>query len=255
MRSHESSIRSMVSSTKGALVSGGHDRVILVWDPNEIVSNDFSSTRPSEVLRGHTGYVLCLEIRETNDPKNPYGISTIVSASTDRICLVWEYTPSGFVRKHVLTGHEGQIYSLEFDPIRNRIMTGSYDKSVRIWDEKEGVCLSVLPHSGVISCMRYDQKRAILISTTNDTTVNFWDIKLCKLIHSSNGGHRGYVLCIDLNDDIAITGGQDGILVIWNFKDLAERENPSYSYSLGLLCPLGVLAVGVIVGLCRGKKT
>ena len=33
-----------------------------------------------------------------------------------------------------LTGHESYVFSVEFSPHRNSLVSGSFDHSVRVWD-------------------------------------------------------------------------------------------------------------------------
>ena len=44
----------------------------------------------------------------------------------------------------VLTGHEGEISKITFNPQGSRILTASSDKTSRLWDVESGECLQVL---------------------------------------------------------------------------------------------------------------
>lgn len=41
----------------------------------------------------------------------------------------------------MLKGHEGEIVSLNFNSEGDKIVTGSFDCSARIWDTRTGECL------------------------------------------------------------------------------------------------------------------
>jgi WD40 repeat protein len=41
---------------------------------------------------------------------------------------------------HLFTGHIGGVKSVCFSPDGNRIVSGSYDKTVRIWNAVTGAC-------------------------------------------------------------------------------------------------------------------
>jgi len=43
-----------------------------------------------------------------------------------------------------LNGHVGEIVSLNFNSDGDKIVTGSFDKTARIWDTKTGKCIHVL---------------------------------------------------------------------------------------------------------------
>jgi len=51
-----------------------------------------------------------------------------------------------------LNGHEGEIVSLNFSAEGDKIVTGSFDHTARIWDVNTGECIRVLAdHQGEIS--------------------------------------------------------------------------------------------------------
>jgi WD40 repeat protein len=43
----------------------------------------------------------------------------------------------------ILTGHEGEISKVAFNPQGSRILTASSDKTARIWETETGDCLQV----------------------------------------------------------------------------------------------------------------
>ena len=47
-----------------------------------------------------------------------------------------------------LRGHEGWVTSVSFDRAGRRIVSGSYDNTVRVWDAESGACLEVIHGSG-----------------------------------------------------------------------------------------------------------
>ena len=43
---------------------------------------------------------------------------------------------------HTLTGHSGTVYSVAFSPNGNRVVSGSFDMLVKIWDTETGAEVS-----------------------------------------------------------------------------------------------------------------
>lgn len=78
----------------------------------------------------------------------------MVSGSSDKIIFVWNLEE---VRLHnyllfnkkgqcelILKGHESGVYCLEF--FKNTLISGSGDKTIRIWDLEEGKCQKILKY-------------------------------------------------------------------------------------------------------------
>jgi WD40 repeat protein len=97
--------------------------------------------REQQKLEGHTNNITCL-INHTD--------GEIVSASEHTIC-VWELNNIGnYTLKHVLTEHTQKVTSLISLPNGN-LASGSYDKTIRIWNGKE--CIETIQQEAIINSM------------------------------------------------------------------------------------------------------
>jgi F-box and WD-40 domain protein 1/11 len=71
------------------------------------------------------------------------------------------------------TGHTGLVRSLHFD--KDKIVSGSYDQSIRVWDINTGECIRTYEHchsSWVFDVMFDDTK---IISTSQDHKILIMD--------------------------------------------------------------------------------
>jgi dynein assembly factor with WDR repeat domains 1 len=75
--------------------------------------------------------------------------SKLVTASADGNSRVYN-TMTGACHA-ILTGHEGEISKVTFNPQGSRILTASSDKTARIWETETGDCLQVRRDSPPIS--------------------------------------------------------------------------------------------------------
>eukprot|EP00126_Sphaerothecum_destruens_P005162 Sdes_comp18604_c0_seq1m8761 len=90
-----------------------------------------------------------------------------------------------FYHKFELKGHNGAVYCVDFSPCGKMLGSGSFDKTVRVWDtqlQRELFCFD--KHKSNVSdvCWSYDSRE--LISASFDQTVKIWDIECSKLISS-----------------------------------------------------------------------
>lgn len=70
-----------------------------------------------------------------------------------------------------LEGHKNVVYALAFNnPFGDRIATGSFDRTAKIWDANNGSCYYTLRgHAAEIVCLNFDPN-GFLLSTGSMVT-------------------------------------------------------------------------------------
>jgi len=129
---------------------------------------------------------------------------------------------------HVRTfeGHSEGISCVQFDG--SRIVSGSHDKTIRVWNIKTNSKWSVLTltgHSGEVRCLHLEPGGNRLVSGSTDTTIKVWDLDI-QPEWSSIGcrvtmvGHTDTVRCVHMSSrmGIVISGSYDRSLMIWCLK-------------------------------------
>ena len=104
-------------------------------------------------------------------------------------------------------GHGGPIWCL--DRFEDLLFTGSYDKTIKIWQTKSGQCLSTMrAHTSWVSSVQYDPKFEILVSSSWDSTIKLWNIKTMQNCLTLNSQIGNYIYCAraNLNENEVIAG-------------------------------------------------
>ena len=66
---------------------------------------------------------------------------------------------------NTLTGHSGYVYSVSFSPDGSRIVSGSYDRTVRVWDAITGQVINTLTgHSDRVWSVSFSADGSRLVS-------------------------------------------------------------------------------------------
>ena len=64
------------------------------------------------------------------------------------------------------------------NPYGNKIATGSFDKTCRIWDVESGECDLVLKgHEDEIVCLAFEPQGNIIATGSMDKNAKLWDIE------------------------------------------------------------------------------
>lgn len=76
-----------------------------------------------------------------------------------------------------LKGHDDQVRSVAFSPDGARIVSGSYDETIRIWDVETGKQLMqpLRGHSGNVWSVAFSPDGTKIVSSSRDYTIRVWD--------------------------------------------------------------------------------
>jgi WD40 repeat protein len=116
-----------------------------------------------------------------------------------------------------LTGHNSRITSAAFSPDNVRLVTGSEDRTIRIWDVRTGGLTATLSgHTGPVLSVALNPTGTLIASGSADGTVKLWDAsgRLVKTLT----GHTNAVRSVAFGPEgtTLASGSEDGTIRIWS---------------------------------------
>jgi len=122
----------------------------------------------------------------------------------------------------VLKGHIVLVRSAEFNNSGDKIVSASYDGTVRILDVESGECLRVFEgHTGSVNSAEFNKAGDKIVSASYDRTARIWDVESGECLRVLEG-HTGWGDSAKFNNsgDKVVSASYDGTIRIWDVSEL-----------------------------------
>jgi len=102
------------------------------------------------------------------------------------------------------------------------LVSGSRDKTIRVWFLVSGVCVKTIKghDTWVRGCLFHPSGR-FLLSCSDDKSIRMWDLKKNFRVHKKiTDAHDSFICCMDWNYALPnlVTGGVQGEIKVWECK-------------------------------------
>ncbi|MCJ1405646.1 U3 small nucleolar RNA-associated protein 13 [Xylographa trunciseda] len=221
------------------LLTGSQDRTVKRWEilPKSIAKGEKRNPRAIYTRKAHE--------KDINAVATNHNSTLFASASQDRTVKIWS-VEEGEVQG-VLRGHRRGVWSVKFSsketpPItgdngpasssRGLVLTGSGDKTVKIWSLSDYSCLRTLeghtnsvlkvlwmplPQQNDAEVSEVSKRRGVQIASAGgDGLVKIWDVSSgecdCTL---DNHTDRVWALTVNPLNGTIISGGGDSVVTFW----------------------------------------
>jgi WD40 repeat protein len=119
-----------------------------------------------------------------------------------------------------LRGHDRPIQSVAFSPDGSKIISGSFDKTIRVWDASTGI--EMLPplrgHNHRINSVAFSPDGSTIISGSDDNTIRVWDAGAGIEMLPPLRGHDYWINSVAFSPDGSkiISGSSDRTVRVWD---------------------------------------
>uniref|UniRef100_A0A7N8XXS9 ATG16 autophagy related 16-like 1 (S. cerevisiae) n=1 Tax=Mastacembelus armatus TaxID=205130 RepID=A0A7N8XXS9_9TELE len=188
------------------LATGGMDRRVKLW---EVIAGHCES---KGALTGSNAGITSIDFDSAG--------SYLLAASNDFASRIW--TVDDYRLRHTLTGHSGKVLSARFLLDNARIVSGSYDRTLKLWDLRSKVCMKTVFAGS--SCNDIVCTEQCVMSGHFDKKVRFWDIRAESIVRELE--LLGRVTSLDLNHDRTelLTCSRDDLIKIIDLRTNAIRQ-------------------------------
>ncbi|XP_040204892.1 autophagy-related protein 16-1 isoform X3 [Rana temporaria] len=188
------------------LATGGMDRRVKLWE----VIGDKCEAKSS--LTGSNAGITSIEF----DSAGTY----LLAASNDFASRIW--TVDDYRLRHTLTGHSGKVLSAKFLLDNARIVSGSHDRTLKLWDLRNKVCIKTVFAGS--SCNDIVCTEQCVMSGHFDKKIRFWDIRTESIVRELE--LQGRITALDLNPERTelLSCSRDDLIKIVDLRANAVRQ-------------------------------
>ncbi|KAJ3224690.1 hypothetical protein HK099_008075 [Clydaea vesicula] len=140
--------------------------------------------------------------------------------SADKLAYVRKFSPiaSEMTLQVVLQGHEAEVTVVKWNKKNSTWITGSEDRTIRIWPAEGIPCLRVINNDSAITALCIDVLNGCLISGGQDHVIRVYDPAKNDEVVQKNFGHFDEVrsICHLSIRNQYVSGSWDNTVRVWN---------------------------------------
>jgi WD40 repeat protein len=113
-----------------------------------------------------------------------------------------------------LEGHTNCVDSVAWSPDGRRALSGSWDKTLRLWDVRGGICVRTFEgHTRMVTSVAWSPDGRLALSASDDSTVRLWEFSSGQCLRTFDG----HALSVSWSPDgtCALSGGAARTLQLW----------------------------------------
>ena len=216
---HKAKITDVIFTSDGKyLVSASGDKTIRVWDTS---TGELVRMLSGQIGTGHEGKIYAAALSPDNILLAVGGYMASFTGNNHeevgKIRLINFQTGEVIA---LLKGHTNVVSKLAFSPDRNRLISGSFDNTARIWNVRTQKTIHVLKgHTDDIYAVAFSPDGNLAVTGSDDDSLKLWNAKSGALIKTLKG-HTNALRSVAFtpNGKYLLSGSYDKTVRLWNGK-------------------------------------
>jgi WD40 repeat protein len=154
----------------------------------------------------------CTAVTATSDGQR------IISGGAEGEIRIWRITTQTQVMEASLKEHRSQVWSIEVNKDNSQAVSASGDGSCIIWDLKNHTRILCLFESTAFKEATLNPQEYQILTVGSDRRITYWEKFDGTTIRSVEGSNKEInTIAVTKEGKHFVTGGQDGLLKIWNY--------------------------------------
>ncbi|NET24944.1 WD40 repeat domain-containing protein [Okeania sp. SIO1I7] len=206
-------VHSVVFTNKSQIIVSGSQHTIKFWDinTNQCLSTFFEHKDwlSSLIISPDEKFIACANVGNRNNIIRVWQIDSLTKNNIQEIT-------NHQISHKILQGHNDSIWSIAFSQDSTKIVSGSSDRTVKIWSSQTGECLKTFyGHTRPILSVAFSSDGKTIASCGGHSIIKFWDIVTgeCK---GTIQEKASYIIRFNFNGLILISGQTTGIVKLWD---------------------------------------
>ncbi|CDF36609.1 WD40-repeat containing protein [Chondrus crispus] len=148
----------------------------------------------------------------------------VVVGYEDGTLRVWSTSERKVLRS--FRGHRSGVHCVAMSGDGRRVVSGSFDKSVRVWDVETGAQVgeALVGHMGWVLSVAMSGDGRRVVSGSFDKSVRVWDVETGAQVGEALVGHMGSVWSVAMSGDgrRVVSGSRDKSVRVWDVETGAQ---------------------------------
>ncbi|KAJ3240215.1 hypothetical protein HDU81_004352 [Chytriomyces hyalinus] len=197
------------------MISTGWDRRICIYDLKQLRLHDVFRNQQKGYGKEELAADGIIFDLEYSPDRNEFGY-----ASADKSAYIRKFSPKGdeMLLQAVLIGHEAEVTKIKWNRKHQQWVTGSEDRTIRIWAAEGLPLLNVINNDSPVSALCIDAINGCIIAGSQDKCVRVFDPEKKDEVAQKNVGHMDEIraiIHIPVRNQY-VTSSLDNTVRIWN---------------------------------------